>query len=598
MSGAPKNPHGWYDDGDYTGSTGGGTGGDTGDGGGTTGDGGGTNPGGGTYDDDDNGGGFTGDLATVAYTGKYADLLNKPILSNVAFTGSYNDLLEAPTFSTVATSGSYTDLINIPSSASVWTATTDYGGIIVNVNTINNAITRLKGGGGLELTQGFSTESSVSSYSLALNPNLVWTGYLQPNGEGVVPEFYLETHVIIDRDGYIPAGSVKDFPDWYQELKTLGVSGTALGAVALAVATWGVGGAAIKSAVSGIFDKIKKAFGGDPDGGGGGGGEGGGGNPEEEAPAIQWNTIGGRPFAITTAFPTLGSVLGGNAGFTGDITVANKTPLGATNALYVMNYDNFSVNPITGNVIFDTGSFTIADKTLLIDFNDRIFRAKNVKVEATISFYDENAPLTNPSGFVPVLDLYKTTHGLWRFTKDGVFHKDSAVVTYSTAQDRYIFHGIITNGAPTPASDYETGAPKPSLWTKAKRVFTRNNQNEISPADPMGDQLRQAGSQQDQQIHSLKVQADQLRTEKNALISQAAKVKRVADQAKAKKGIKGLWTKITKKAKEIQKDLPSGPLEAVAKMRGAVTKAVQNAKTAVNVNGAKAGDAITKALLI
>jgi len=114
----------------------------------------------------------------------------------------------------------------------------------------------------------------------------------------------------------------------------------------------------------------------------------------------------------------------------------------------------------------------------------------------------------------------------------------------------------------------------------------------------MGDQLRQSGSQQAQQIHSLKVQADQLRTEKNALISQAAKVKRVADQAKAKKGIKGLWTKITKKAKEIQKDLPSGPLEAVAKMRGAVTKAVQNAKTAVNVNGAKAGDAITKALLI
>jgi len=579
MSEPPKNPHGWYDDGDYTGSSGGGTGGgtggdtggDTGDGGGTTGDGGGTNPGGGTYDDDDNGGGFTGDLATVAYTGKYADLLNKPILASA-----------------------------------IWTATTN-SGIIVNVNTINNAITRLKGSGGLQLTQGFSTETQIiggpdnpNPYSQSLNPNLIWIGYIQLTGEGAYPVFNLTTRIIVDRDGYIPEGSIKDLPDWYnemKEMKNLGISGLALGTLGVILGGW-----AAKDKIKGLmekaFDGLKKLFGGGaPDGGGGGGG-GGTTDPETEEPAIQWNQIGGRPFAITNAVSALGSVLGGNAGFTGDITVANKTPLGATNALYVMNYDNFSVNPITGNVIFDTATFTSSDKTLLIDFNDRIFRAKNVKVEATISFYDENAPLTNPSGFVPVLDLYKTTHGLWRFTKDGVFHKDSAVVTYSTAQDRYIFHGIITNGAPTPASDYETGAPKPSLWTKAKRVFTRNNQNEITPADPMGDQLRQSGSQQAQQIHSLKVQADQLRTEKNALISQAAKVKRVADQAKAKKGIKGLWTKITKKAKEIQKDLPSGPLEAVAKMRGAVTKAVQNAKTAVNVNGAKAGDAITKALLI
>jgi hypothetical protein len=185
MSEPPKNPHGWYDDGDYTGSTGGGTGdgggttgdggGTTGDGGGTTGDGGGTNLGGGTYDED-NGRGFTGDLAIVAYTGKYADLVNKPILKIIAFTGSYNDLierpilknvaltakyndlLEAPVLSTVATTGDYTDLINIPSSASVWSTTTEYGGVIVvNTNTITDALTRLKGGGGLHLTQGFST---------------------------------------------------------------------------------------------------------------------------------------------------------------------------------------------------------------------------------------------------------------------------------------------------------------------------------------------------------------------------------------------------------------------------------------------------------
>jgi hypothetical protein len=456
-------------------------------------------------------------------------------------------------------------------------------------------MTRLKGSGGLHLTQGFSTESSIQNYSYAQNPNLIWTGYLRL--DGVTPDYYLATHVIIDRDGYIPAGSVKDFPSWYQEMKDMSISGVALGTVGVILGTWAIGGTAIKSAVQKGFDALKKLAGignGDPDGGGGGSTD-----PEAEEPAIQWNVIGGRPFAITSAIPALGSVLGGNAGFTGDITVANKTPLGAGNALYVMNYDNFSINPVTGNVIFDTATFTSADKTLLIDFNDRIFRAKNIKVEAKISFFNENAnPLTTPSGFTPVLDLYSTTHGDWRFTKDGLFHKDSAVVTYSTSQDRYIFHGIITNGAPTSASDYETGTPKPSRWAKVKRAFTRNNNNEITPADPVGDQLRASGSQQAQQIHSLKVQADQLQAEKNELISQAAKVQRAATKEKAKKGLKGMWNKLTKKAKELQDKVPGGFAEAAAQVRGAAQQAILRGKTAINVNAGKVADAATKALLI
>jgi hypothetical protein len=48
-------------------------------------------------------------LSTVAFSGSYADLSNKP-----SFDGSYASLTGAPTYATVATSGSYADLTNKP----------------------------------------------------------------------------------------------------------------------------------------------------------------------------------------------------------------------------------------------------------------------------------------------------------------------------------------------------------------------------------------------------------------------------------------------------------------------------------------------------
>lgn len=72
----------------------------------------------------------TVDLAPVAFSGSYNDLIDKPEdfpdipdlnsyvkdvdLARVAFTGDYNDLINSPTFSTVAISGDYNDLINKP----------------------------------------------------------------------------------------------------------------------------------------------------------------------------------------------------------------------------------------------------------------------------------------------------------------------------------------------------------------------------------------------------------------------------------------------------------------------------------------------------
>ena len=59
-------------------------------------------------------------LATVATSGDYNDLLNKP-----AFSGSYNDLTDKPTLATVATSGSYNDLTDKPSFSGSYNDLTD-----------------------------------------------------------------------------------------------------------------------------------------------------------------------------------------------------------------------------------------------------------------------------------------------------------------------------------------------------------------------------------------------------------------------------------------------------------------------------------------
>ena len=60
-------------------------------------------------------------LATIATSGSYDDLIDKPNLAAVATSGSYNDLSNKPNLATVATSGSYNDLNNKPSLATVAT---------------------------------------------------------------------------------------------------------------------------------------------------------------------------------------------------------------------------------------------------------------------------------------------------------------------------------------------------------------------------------------------------------------------------------------------------------------------------------------------
>lgn len=107
----------------------------------------------------------TASLATVATSGSYNDLLNKPSLATVATSGSYNDLTNKPTIpaaqvqsnwtqtntssadyiknkptlATVATSGSYNDLLNKPTIPTVnnATLTIQKNGTTVNSFTAN-----------------------------------------------------------------------------------------------------------------------------------------------------------------------------------------------------------------------------------------------------------------------------------------------------------------------------------------------------------------------------------------------------------------------------------------------------------------------------
>ena len=83
-------------------------------------------------------------LATVATSGSYNDLTDKPTL----FSGSYNDLLNKPNLAAVATSGSYNDLIDKPD--------------LVFSNIGGNVATA-------QITDGSITNAKLANSSMSLN---------------------------------------------------------------------------------------------------------------------------------------------------------------------------------------------------------------------------------------------------------------------------------------------------------------------------------------------------------------------------------------------------------------------------------------------
>ena len=111
----------------------------------------------------------TSSLATVATTGDYDDLINKPSLSTVATSGSYNDLTDKPTIPTNAEqlpieSGSATntkDYIDTGLSGKADTSTT------YTKTEVDNLL-------GDKLDSAYLVKTNSGSFAALVKPNTVW----------------------------------------------------------------------------------------------------------------------------------------------------------------------------------------------------------------------------------------------------------------------------------------------------------------------------------------------------------------------------------------------------------------------------------------
>ena len=110
------------------------------------------------------------DLATVATTGDYDDLTNKPSIPSPQVNSDWNassgvaEILNKPSLATVATSGSYTDLSNTPTIPSSFS---DLSGTVSTAQIANDAVTASK----IDLTS-FSMTSNVAT----LNTTYITSG--------------------------------------------------------------------------------------------------------------------------------------------------------------------------------------------------------------------------------------------------------------------------------------------------------------------------------------------------------------------------------------------------------------------------------------
>lgn len=119
------------------------------------------------------------DLATIATTGDYTDLLNKPTIPAAQVNSDWNansgvaQILNKPTLATVATSGSYNDLLNKPTipAAQVnsdWDAISGVAQILnkPTIPTVNDATITITQGG---VTKGSFTLNQASGDTIALD---------------------------------------------------------------------------------------------------------------------------------------------------------------------------------------------------------------------------------------------------------------------------------------------------------------------------------------------------------------------------------------------------------------------------------------------
>lgn len=128
-------------------------------------------------------------LASVATSGSYTDLTNKPIIPSAQVNSDWNassgvaQVLNKPTFSTVATSGSYTDLTNKPTIPSLDpTVGGDLTGTVSNAVVAVGAITSTKIGSAAVVTSHIAASAvtqpklSTTNSPSASGQLLSWNG--------------------------------------------------------------------------------------------------------------------------------------------------------------------------------------------------------------------------------------------------------------------------------------------------------------------------------------------------------------------------------------------------------------------------------------
>ena len=169
-------------------------------------------------------------LATVATSGSYNDLTDKPSFSGsyndltdkpTLFSGSYNDLTDKPTLASVATSGSYNDLTDKPLIPSTFE---DLGGNIATAQITDGSITNTKLANSSMTLNGISCELGgtktlpcIISFNSTLYKVRIYQNWLQIYHAGTwVNKYYLLSNPPTECR-YIT--DLSD-PSWYDESVT------------------------------------------------------------------------------------------------------------------------------------------------------------------------------------------------------------------------------------------------------------------------------------------------------------------------------------------------------------------------------------------
>ena len=158
-------------------------------------------------------------LATVATSGSYNDLLNKPNLATVATSGSYNDLLNKPNLATVATSGSYNDLTDKPD-----LVFSNIGGNVATAQITDGSITNAKLANSSMTLNGINCELGdtktlpcIISFDGTLYKVRIYQNWLQIYRNGIWANLYYLLSSLPTECRYIT--DLSD-PSWYDESVT------------------------------------------------------------------------------------------------------------------------------------------------------------------------------------------------------------------------------------------------------------------------------------------------------------------------------------------------------------------------------------------